>query len=151
MHTQTYTQIQPWPPDLSLKSCSDQGGRKVYGNLCMHRHIYLCVCMRVYVFIILFFFPYPLIMLQERRLERERGTSYLYGVLIANSDYISLGVPLKVHWYLLPPPLCCLLHIWGKHRPHTHFFHSPSTLWVCCCAYHTWIVWSCPAASSQVY
>lgn len=58
--------------------------------------------MRVYVFIILFFPPYPLIMLQERRLERERGTSYLRGVLIANSDYISPGGAFEGS--LVPPP-----------------------------------------------
>lgn len=160
-YTCTHTPIQPRPPDLSFKSCSDQEGWNMCVNLCLCACVCLYVCSCRWVCLFLFFShcssaPYLLIILQDKWEERERGISCLTGAFVTQC-HCFLGCWFQILfipwwgclWRLIGNLLseCChLVILWSKQHPQQPPLPTQPLLFGCVAMQPLpWGCWSCPS------
>lgn len=101
-------------------------------EICACTDVYICVCACVYTCLLFFFFPLTHSLCYKRGGLREKGahlTSVGYWLQILT--IYPQGVPLKVHWYLLPPPPTPCCHPASlRQAPPSHPF-PPTPLLLC--------------------
>lgn len=132
MHTETYTQIQPWPPDLTLKSWSDQESWNVYVKLCI-TDVWICVFTCMYVCLYSFFFFIVHSSCYKRGGFREKGAILpLWGIDCKFWLFNLWGCLWRFTATSILFPCAAIFPLWDKHHPQQPLLPTP--LLLCGCA-----------------